>query len=94
MPELGYAALDAISLRIPVAKITSDLYKEEIIDGFNGILARDDSELVEKIMEYITKYEKMKDYLCTNAIKTILRKRSIKFQQKIWKIVINGLFSH
>lgn len=94
MPELGYAVLDAISLCIPIAKITEDFSKEEIIDGFNGILAQNSSELAEKIAKYVSTYSEMLDQICVDAVNTILRKRTIEFQQKIWRIVVNGLIKY
>jgi hypothetical protein len=52
---------------VPVAKSSMDPESEEIVDGFNGILATSDEEMVEKLAKYILSMDEMKRVLETNA---------------------------
>jgi len=90
-PELGHAVLEAMCVGVPVAKFTDNPELEEIIDGFNGILAIDDKEMVEKLVKYILNINKIKIHLAVNAIKTIIRRRTLKYIGAIWKAIIKVL---
>jgi glycosyltransferase involved in cell wall biosynthesis len=76
LPELGYTTLEAMCVGIPVAKFSMDPELEEIVDGFNGILATSDEEMVEKLTKYILNMDEMKRVLETNAKNTIVKKGS------------------
>jgi glycosyltransferase involved in cell wall biosynthesis len=90
-PELGYAVLEAMCVGVPVAKFTENTELEEIVDGFNGILARSDQEMVEKLTKYILSKDEMKEKLSINAKNTIIRKRDPRYIATIWKIIIREL---
>jgi glycosyltransferase involved in cell wall biosynthesis len=92
-PELGHAVLEAICAGVPVAKFTEDSELEEVIDGFNGILATSDEEMVEKLTKYILNMDEMKRVLATNAKNTIVKNRDPKYIAVMWRTVINELIS-
>jgi glycosyltransferase involved in cell wall biosynthesis len=93
-PELGHAVLEAICAGVPVAKFTEDPSQEEIIDGFNGILASNDEEMLEKLIKYIIDMDNLKKTFAINAENTILRKRSLKYIAVMWKVVIENLMKN
>jgi glycosyltransferase involved in cell wall biosynthesis len=90
-PELGYAALEAMCAGVPVVKFTEDPSQEEIVDGFNGMLAFSDEEILEKLVKYVLNMDELKRILAINAKNTILRRRSLKRIATIWKVVIENL---
>lgn len=92
-PELGHAVLEAICAGVPIAKFTEDTKLEEIIDGFNGILASNDEEMIEKLVKYVLNIDDMKRRLAVNAKNTIVEKRKFKYIATMWKIIIQGLFT-
>lgn len=51
MSELGYAVLEAGYLGVPVAKFRGEF--EELQDDVHGIIAEDDSEMIEKLIRFI-----------------------------------------
>jgi glycosyltransferase involved in cell wall biosynthesis len=67
LPDLEYTTLEAMCVGMPVAKFSMDPESEEIVDGFNGILATSDEEMVEKLTKYILSMDEMKRVLATNA---------------------------
>jgi glycosyltransferase involved in cell wall biosynthesis len=87
-PELGHAVLEAICAGVPVAKFTEDSELEEVINGYNGILALSDEEMVEKLMEYVLNMDKIKQRLAINAKNTIVKRRDFKRIAAIWKIIL------
>jgi len=93
-PELGHAVLESICAGVPVAKFTEDPGQEEIIDGFNGILAFNDEEMLEKLTKYIIDMDNLKKTFAINAENTILRKRSLKYIAVMWKVVIENLMKN
>lgn len=93
MPELGHAVLEAISLGVPIAKYTDNPLDEEIIDGFNGILAQHDTDMVKKVYDYLLHMNKMRDLLAKNAKETILKKRSPTYISGVWRIIIEKMMS-
>ena len=93
-PELGHAALEAMCVGVPVAKFTEDPKLEEIINGFNGILAASDEEMVEKLTRYVLNMNEMRDYLSANAKNTIVKRRNPKYVAVMWKTIIDGLILH
>jgi len=93
-PELGFAVLEAICMGIPIAKLTADPTEEEIIDGFNGILATSLHEMVVKIYNYLLKRDKQKCYIAKNAISTILKKRDPQVISLYWKYIFESLLGH
>jgi len=93
-PELGHAVLEAICAGVPVAKFTEDSELEEVIDGYNGILATSNEEMVEKLTKYILNMDEMKRVLATNAKNTIVKNRDPKYIAVMWRTVINKLISH
>ncbi|MEM0031476.1 MAG: glycosyltransferase [Candidatus Nezhaarchaeales archaeon] len=90
MPELGHAIIEAISLGVPIAKYSEDPADEEIIDGFNGIVAQNDSDMVRKLYEYIMSINEKRAVLAKNAKITILRKRLINYNyvKVIWYTIL------
>jgi glycosyltransferase involved in cell wall biosynthesis len=92
-PELGHAVLEAICAGVPVAKFTEDSELEEVIDGFNGILATSNEEMVEKLTKYILNMDEMKRVLAINAKNTIVKNRDPKYIAVMWRTVINELIS-
>jgi glycosyltransferase involved in cell wall biosynthesis len=92
-PELGHAVLEAICAGVPVAKFTEDSELEEVIDGFNGILATSDEEMVEKLTKYILNMDEMKRVLAINAKNTIVKNRDPKYIAVMWRTVVNELIS-
>jgi glycosyltransferase involved in cell wall biosynthesis len=93
-PELGHAVLEAICAGVPIAKFTEDPSQEEIIDGFNGILAFNDEEMLEKLTKYIIDMDNLKKTFAINAENTILRKRSLKYIAVMWKVIIENLMKN
>jgi glycosyltransferase involved in cell wall biosynthesis len=92
-PELGYAVLEAMCAGVPVAKFTEKPELEEIIDGFNGILAETDQEMIEKLTNYILNMGEMKKRLSTNARNTIVKRRCSSRTAIAWKIILRALTS-
>jgi glycosyltransferase involved in cell wall biosynthesis len=90
-PELGFAALEAVCMGVPLAKLTADPTEEEIIDGFNGILATSPYEMAVKIYNYLLKRDEQKCYIAKNAISTILRKRDPQVISLYWKYILGSL---
>ncbi len=62
-PDLGYAEMEAGILGTPVAKFTEDYETEEIIDGQTGILAKNEEEMVNKLLDYVSDLENNKQKL-------------------------------
>jgi glycosyltransferase involved in cell wall biosynthesis len=93
-PELGLAVLEAICSGVPVAKLTADPTEEEIIDGFNGILATSPYEMAVKIYNYLLKRDEQKCYIAKNAISTILKKRDPQVISLYWKYIFESLLGH
>jgi len=93
-PELGFAALEAVCMGVPLAKLTADPTEEEIVDGFNGILATSPYEIAVKIYNYLLKRDEQKCYIAKNAISTILRKRDPQVISLYWKYILGGLLGH
>jgi glycosyltransferase involved in cell wall biosynthesis len=93
-PELGFAVLEAICMGIPIAKLTADPTEEEIIDGFNGILATSPYEMVVKIYNYLLKKDEQNCYIAKNAITTILKKRDPQVISLYWKYIFESLLGH
>jgi glycosyltransferase involved in cell wall biosynthesis len=93
-PELGFAALEAVCMGVPLAKLTADPTEEEIVDGFNGILATSPYEMVVKTYNYLLKKDEQKCYIAKNAISTILRKRDPQVISLYWKYILGSLLSH
>ncbi len=90
-PELGHAALEAMCAGVPVAKFTEDPKLEEIMDGFNGILALSDEEMVEKLLNYVLNMNEMKNKLAINARNTIVKRRDPRRVAIMWKILIESI---
>jgi len=93
-PELGFAALEAVCMGVPLAKLTADPTEEEIVDGFNGIFATSPYEMAVKIYNYLLKSDEQKCYIAKNAISTILRKRDPKVISLYWKYILGSLLDH
>jgi len=93
LPELRYITLEAMCVGIPVAKFSMDPESEEMVDGFNGILATSDEEMVEKLTKYILNMDEMKRALATNAKNTIVKNRDPKYIAVMWRTVVNELIS-
>ena len=93
-PELGNAALEAVCMGVPLAKLTTVPTEEEIVDGFNGILATSPYEMVVKIYNYLLKRDEQKCYIAKNAISTILRKRDPQVISLYWKYLLENLLGH
>jgi glycosyltransferase involved in cell wall biosynthesis len=93
-PELGHAVLEAICAGVPVAKFTEDSELEEVINGYNGILALSDEEMVEKLVEYVLNMDKIKQRLAINAKNTIVKRRDFKRIAAIWKIILKYTLAH
>jgi glycosyltransferase involved in cell wall biosynthesis len=93
-PELGFAPLEAVCMGVPLAKLTADPTEEEIIDGFNGVLATSLYEMAVKIYNYLLKKDEQKCYIAKNAISTILRKRDPQVISLYWKYIFGSLLSH
>lgn len=93
-PELGFAVLEAVCMGVPLAKLTADPTEEEIVDGFNGILATSPYEMAVKIYNYLLKSDEQKCYIAKNAISTILRKRDPKVISLYWKYILGSLLDH
>jgi glycosyltransferase involved in cell wall biosynthesis len=90
-PELGYAVLEAMCMGVPVAKFTENPELEEIIDGFNGILALSDEEMIKKLVKYILDMDKMRRKLAVNAKNTIVKKRDPTYIAVMWKTIMKAL---
>jgi glycosyltransferase involved in cell wall biosynthesis len=86
--ELGHTALESICVGVPVAKFTEDPRLEEVVDGFSGILAISDEEMVEKLTRYVLNMDEMKKMLVSNARNTILRKRDLRRIAVMWRTII------
>jgi len=93
-PELGFAALEAVCMGVPLAKLTADPTEEEIVDGFNGFLATSPHEIAVKIYNYLLKRDEQGCYIAKNAISTILRKRDPQVISLYWKYILGGLLGH
>jgi glycosyltransferase involved in cell wall biosynthesis len=93
-PELGFAALEAVCMGVPLAKLTADPTEEEIVDGFNGILATSPYEMAVKIYNYLLKRDEQKCFMAKNAISTILRKRDPQVIYLYWKYILGSLLGH
>ncbi len=93
-PELGHAPIEAVCSGVTLAKLTADPTEEEIVDGFNGILATSPHELVMKIYNYLLKRDEQKCYIAKNAISTILRKRDPQLISLYWRYLLEGLLGH
>uniref|UniRef100_A0A7J3YUL9 Glycosyltransferase family 1 protein n=1 Tax=Ignisphaera aggregans TaxID=334771 RepID=A0A7J3YUL9_9CREN len=89
-PELGHAALEAICAGAPIAKFTEDPKLEEIKDGFNGVLASSDEEMVEKLVNYVLNMNEERRKLLINARDTILKVRNICRVAVMWKTIIRA----
>jgi hypothetical protein len=79
---------------VTLAKLTADPAEEEIVDGFNGILATSPHELVMKIYNYLLKRDEQKCYIAKNAISTILRKRDPQLISLYWRYLLESLLGH
>jgi glycosyltransferase involved in cell wall biosynthesis len=93
-PELGFAALEAVCMGVPLAKLTADPTDEEIVDGFNGILATSPYEMAVKIYNYLLKRDEQKCYIAKNAVSTILKKRDPQIISLYWKYILGNLLGH
>ena len=93
-PELGFAALEAVCMGVPLAKLTADPTEEEIVDGFNGILATSPYEMAVKMYNYLLKRDEQKCFMAKNAISTILRKRDPQVISLYWKYILGSLLGH
>ena len=93
-PELGFAALEAVCVGVPLAKLTVDPTEEEIVDGFNGILATSPYEMAVKIYNYLLRRDEQKCYIEENAISTILRKRDPQVISLYWKYILGSLLGY
>jgi glycosyltransferase involved in cell wall biosynthesis len=93
-PELGLAVLEAVCVGVPLAKLTADPTEEEIVDGFNGILATSPYEMAVKIYNYLLKRDEQKCYIAKNAISTILRKRDPQVISLYWKYILGSLLGY
>ena len=93
-PELGHATIEAVCSGVTLAKLTADPTEEEIVDGFNGILATSPHELVMKIYNYLLKRDEQKCYIAKNAISTILRKRDPQLISLYWRYLLESLLGH
>jgi glycosyltransferase involved in cell wall biosynthesis len=85
--ELGHTALESICVGVPVAKFTEDPRLEEVVDGFSGILAISDEEMVEKLTRYVLNMDEMKKMLVSNA-RISLRKRDLRRIAIMWRTII------
>jgi glycosyltransferase involved in cell wall biosynthesis len=92
--ELGFAVLEAVCMGVPLAKLTADPTEEEIVDGFNGVLATSPYEMAVKIYNYLLKRDEQKCYIAKNAISTILRKRDPQVISLYWKYILGSLLGH
>ena len=90
-PELGHAVLEAICAGVPIAKFTENPKLEEIRDGFNGILASSDEEMVEKLVKYVLNMSEEKEKLLINSRDTILKTRNIRRVAVMWKTTIQAI---
>ena len=93
-PELGHASIEAVCSGVTLAKLTADPTEEEIVDGFNGILATSPHELVMKIYNYLLKRDEQRCYIAKNAISTILRKRDPQLISLYWRYLLESLLGH
>jgi hypothetical protein len=93
-PELGHASIDAVCMGVPLAKLTADPTEEEIVNGFNGILAISPYEMAVKIYNYLLKRDEQKCYIAKNAISTILRKRDPQLISLYWRYLLESLLGH
>ncbi|MEM1831224.1 MAG: glycosyltransferase [Desulfurococcaceae archaeon] len=93
MPELGHAVIEAVSLGVPIAKYTDNSLDEEIIDGFNGILAQHDTDMVKKIYDYVLHMKEMRDILARNAKETVLKRRSFMCIGNMWSMIVEKMMA-
>lgn len=91
MPELGHAVLEAVAVGVPIAKYTENPTDEEIEDGFSGLLAQNDVEMVKKIYHYVLCLDSMKNKLAENARRTLLKRRSPEYLIALWRVIMNSL---
>jgi hypothetical protein len=59
-----------------------------VVDGFSGIPAISDEEMVEKLTRYVLNMDEMKKVLVSNGRNTILRKRDLKHIAVVWRTII------
>jgi len=85
--ELGHTALESICVGVPVAKFTEDPSLEEVVDGFSGILAISDEEMVEKLTRYVLNMDEMKKMFVRNA-RNITQKRDLRRIAIMWRTII------
>jgi glycosyltransferase involved in cell wall biosynthesis len=90
-PELGHATLEALCVGVPIAKFTEEPKLEELKDGFNGILASSDKEMVEKLVKYVLNMNEERKKLLINARNTILKIRNIYHVAVMWKTIIRAI---
>jgi len=90
MPELGYAVLEAAYLGIPIAKFTEDPDEEELVNQINAIIAREEKEMIEKLVYFVTNIDKLKPMLGNNIRDHILKThlKQIKFQ---WRLILENV---
>lgn len=82
MSELGYAVLEAGYLGVPVAKFRGEF--EELQDEVHGIIAEDDSEMIEKLIRFIEN-PNLKDKWGKNIKRHIIMTRSPDVISDHWK---------
>lgn len=82
MSELGYAVLEAGYLGVPVAKFRGEF--EELQDDVHGIIAEDDSEMIEKLIRFIEN-PNLKDKWGKNIKRHIIMTRSPDVISDHWK---------
>ena len=83
-PDLGYVEMEAGALGVPIAKYVTDCALEELIDNITGILAKNDDELLQKLLNFISNIDNTKLTIGLNLRDYIIRKKSWDKVAPIW----------
>jgi glycosyltransferase involved in cell wall biosynthesis len=81
-PDIGYTEMEMGLMGVPIAKFTEDYESEEIVDGKTGILAKDENEMVSKLLAYFSDVTNQRRVLGQAFQQFILENKS-------WPVIIS-----
>lgn len=85
-PDLGYVEMEAGAMKIPIAKLKTS-NDEEIIDNKTGILAKNNDDLIYKLLLYVKDIKNKKNYLGNNFYNYINKEKNWKNIIVIWDML-------
>lgn len=88
MSELGYAVMEAGYLSVPIAKFKGEF--EELKDGIHGIIAENEEEMIQKLVEAVENPSKLCEW-GENLKEHILKTRNITVIAEKWRKFLESI---